>query len=65
MALSLATVALSVGAAGAASAAAIYTTHGSALGYTNSAPDLDHLGLFWCVGFVFVLVMGGLGLGFG
>ncbi len=29
------------------------------------APDLDHLGLFWCVGFVFVLVMGGLGLGFG
>ena len=37
MALSLATVALSVGAAGAASAAAIYTTHGSALGYTNSA----------------------------
>ena len=28
-------------------------------------PDLDHLGLFWCVGFVFVLVMGGLGLGFG
>ena len=28
-------------------------------------PDLDHLGLFWCVGFVFVLVMGGLGFGFG
>ena len=27
--------------------------------------DLDHLGLVWCVGFVFVLVMGGLGLGFG
>ena len=29
------------------------------------SPDLDLLGLFWCVGFVFVLVMGGLGLGFG
>ena len=34
-------------------------------GEMSPAPDLDHLGLFWCVGFVFVLVMGGLGFGFG